>query len=269
MIMWRSDDNGADDNDDEVQVTGEKTVEYEPEEEEKVVKEVSRKARTTADKGKGKEKAMMEVDEGENEKEEDGDEDEEEMEMGGTTTTINRMDTICNEAIITICRIDIQNPPAPIDFGEWNKRSLDEKEAKKLASEMIKSRFGPFAYGNMLPLIIKREKLDPSCIKKTLDAEAAPLLRLTEEALEEGITLQLAGGRHRLRATEILRERSLKMIGALENKIAALKEAEKKGKKEGVIGHLERMHAEERALYCRLGVWGVIVYDEGESKQMY
>lgn len=112
-----------------------------------------KKGKEPLDKGKGR---AIEDDEGE---------DEMEVEVGVGTTEINTTDTICNKAIISICRMDILNPPTPMIFGMWNKRLVVEKEAQRLAKEMTNTKFCPFATANLLPLIIKRNALDDSCIQ--------------------------------------------------------------------------------------------------------
>jgi hypothetical protein len=153
-------------------------------------------------------------------------------------------------------------------FGTWNHRELKEKEAKKLAKEMTITKFSPFASSNLLPLIISGDSLDPSCRQIHPSAEAAPMLELTEAAKEDGTKLLFAGGRHRQRATEILHENSKEMVGMLEERITEMKEALKKGLREGTvekIENLERMLNEEREFKERVGIWGVIAYDAGEQ----
>jgi hypothetical protein len=193
---------------------------------------------------------------------EEEEEAEEEMIDGGSTAEFSALDTICNQAIITICRINIFDPPAPICFGEWNQRPLSEKEAKKLVKEMVNTRFSPFAYANAMPLIMPGNYIDKSCIRIMPDIEGAPMLELTEEAKEKGQKLVFAGGRHRQRATQILVENSAAMIKSLEKKIADLKKSAGEGMEERVK-ILQRMLNDENNLKEKLGLWGVIVYEEG------
>ena len=217
--------------------------------------------------GKGKQRAEP-VDDPEDEGAEGEEEEEEEEEVaeeegGGTTMEINDVDTMCNQAVVSICRIDLFDPPAKIQFGRWNKRPLVEKEAKKLATSISMSKFRPFATGNLLPLIIPRTALHPSCIQLSHDVEAAPMLELTEEAKASGALLNFAGGRHRQRATKILQDRMTERIGTMEEKQSKLMKGELKGG-EAKIGMLEEMLEKERAIRDKIGIWGVIVYDEGE-----
>jgi uncharacterized protein YbaP (TraB family) len=169
---------------------------------------------------------------------------------------------LCNEAIVAYCRIDVLNPPAEMVFGTWNHRPLNEKEAAKLAKEMEATKFSPFALANLLPLVISPELLDPSCIKMDPNVEAAPMLKLTEEAKAAGTKLQFAGGRHRRRATELLRLNSNKRIADLEQTINDARESKKV--KEETMRSMERMMEEEKAVKESVGVWGVIVYNAGE-----
>ncbi|KAM6491896.1 hypothetical protein JOM56_012534 [Amanita muscaria] len=140
-------------------------------------------------------------------KEEEADDDEGDR----TTTVINQMDTLCNGSVITICRINLLDPPAKLKFGTWNKRKLVEKRVNTLATEIMTS-FRPFAMTSLLPLILPTEAVDPSCINNNLNSENTPFLKLTSKALSSGMKLQFAGGNHRLRATHIVRDRLVKKI---------------------------------------------------------
>jgi len=66
---------------------------------------------------KGKERAK--------EKTSEGEEGEEEGESKGegvvATTTIEAMDTFCNDTIFGYCRVNLFEPPAPLKFGEFNR----------------------------------------------------------------------------------------------------------------------------------------------------
>jgi hypothetical protein len=212
------------------------------------------------EKGKGRADDNGETDEEEESGEDDG-------EAGGATAVINTLDTLCNESIIGICRINVLDPPAQMVFGTWNRRELREKEAKKLAKEMTVTKFSPFASSNILPLVISGDCLDPSCRQTNPNVELAPMLELTEAAKEAGTKLLFAGGHHRRRATEILYENSKEMVGKLEEKISEMKAAMKKGARQGTeekIQDLEQMLKEEQILKEKLGIWGVIAYEAGK-----
>jgi hypothetical protein len=204
--------------------------------------------------------------------EEEDQTDEEEETVGWATMEVHPMDTVCNQAILTICKIDMIAPPAPIVFGTWNDRALNEKQAKLLATEITNTMFRPFATANLLPLILRRDAIEASCISLNPNAEAALMLELTEDAIASGTQLLFAGGRHRQRATQILQGKSRDMIQKLKDDVSDLKKLEKGDGEEGKrregyqekLRGLERMLAEEMALEKRIGVWGVVVYDAGE-----
>jgi hypothetical protein len=223
---------------------------------------------------KGKGRAMDEEDQ--DEEGEDNDKDDEEYreeeeedddDMGVTTASFDPLSTLCNKAVISICRINVFDPPAPIVFGTWNQREMKESEAKILANEMMSTKFSPFASGNLLPLIIRRDGLDPTCFITDLNAENAPLLQLSQQAKKEGKTLCFAGGRHRQRATAIIQERSKAKIANLEEKVSNMREQMQENVREGMekkLREMERDHVAEKEFYERLGLWGVIAYDAGE-----
>jgi hypothetical protein len=182
------------------------------------------------------------------------------------TTEVNQLDTVCNQSVIAICKMNIFDPPAEIVFGTWNQRELVEKEAMKLATEMTATKFSPFGMANLLPLVINKNALEASCMKTDANVEAAPMLELTEAAKAAGTKLLFAGGRHRKRATEILLQKSKTAIAEIEELISKTKETTKKGK-EDKVANLEGMLEREKELKGVLGVWGIIVYDEGECSK--
>jgi hypothetical protein len=200
-------------------------------------------------------------------------EDEEEegvVEGMGVTAEVNPLDAYCNGAIFSYCRIDILQPPAPLKFGTWNDRPLLEKQAKMFATQISNTSFRPFAHGNLLPLVIEREYVDEACIQMNPNAAEAPFLKLTAAALsDKKMELKFAGGRHRRRATELLRDQSKARIVKLREGIADLrgkmKEAEEKGKRrdkfEEKIKVMEHTLVEEKQLEETISFWGVILYD--------
>ena len=205
-------------------------------------------------KGKGKGRAVADE-----EDEEDGDE-----ENIGATVEIDKRDTLCDRAIIGFCRMNVLSPPADMVFGSWNNRPLKETEAMKLAKQMRDTKFAPFARANLLPLIISRDHVEESCLQKEVNVEMAPMLELTEQAMLAGTKFQFAGGRHRKRATEILRSKSVNKVTNLEEKIAQLKESSKTIK-ESKLHHLEGLLKDERDINAKIGIWGIIIYDKGEE----
>jgi hypothetical protein len=224
-------------------------------------------AKDKAPSGKGKKRALEDI-EGEDDEDDDGQEEIEEAEGTGATTAIDPLDTICNQAIIANCKINVLDPPAEMIFGTWNHRPLDEAQALNLAKDIIDTAFSPFAPGNLLPLIISRDALVGSCLKVDPNIEGAPMLELTEAAKEAGTKLLFAGGRHRKRATEILHDKSMTRIAKLEKEISKQSESSNK-LAEVTKRNLERMLKEENELKAKLGIWGVIVYDKGEKRKIY
>ena len=187
----------------------------------------------------------------------------------GATASINKLDTVCNKAIIAMCRLNVIEPPAPLKFGTWNERQLREKQAEKLAKQIIIDKFSPFSPANRLPLVIPRDKLDPSCISIDLNTETAPFLKLTETAIRTGTALTFAGGRHRVKASEILWQTSNEKTEALEAQIKKTKHSLEKNDREELRNKLSEQETtlkDEIAFRDSICVWGITVYDEGESQ---
>jgi hypothetical protein len=204
----------------------------------------------------------------------DAEDDQATVEVVGVTTEVNPLDTYCNQAIFSYCRLDVLKPPAPLKFGTWNDRPLLEKQAKSFATQISNTTFRPFAQGNLLPIIVERKYIDPACLQMNPNTEMAPILRLSAEALDDPkFELKLAGGRHRRRATEILREQSkarvLKLRDSISDVRMKMKEADEKNKKldkfEDKLRGLEKMLEEERQVEKTISMWGVILYDAGKS----
>jgi hypothetical protein len=217
---------------------------------------------------KGKMRADKEDDErDEQADEEESTKEEEETEFVGVSSEINILDTLCNQSVIALCRINVFDPPAEIVFGKWNDRHLKESEAVRLLQSITETKFSPFAAANHLPLILPRYALDPMCMKTNPNVEEAAFLSLTDDARKKRVKLTFAGGRHRQWVSYLLRERCDKEIEKLTKLIADLKKkAMNKGKAPSVekIQRWEKMVNEEKVLRERVGIWGVTVYDWGE-----
>ncbi|KAM6490950.1 hypothetical protein JOM56_013570 [Amanita muscaria] len=231
-------------------------------------------------KGKGKAKQQEEPDEDEegedqeNEGKESGDdeEDEDDFEEGARTRTTerNKLDTICNQAILAICRLNVLHPPRPLRFGVWNSRPLDEVKTTDLLNAISKSELRPFATTNLLALIIEKEALDPSCMKKDPNAEEAPFLKLTQEAQNSDMELTFAGGRHRMEVTSRLEQKSAAAIARLQEQIevqthkkeVAVQKSKPTDTIEERITRLEEELKGEQEVRDSIGIWGVIVYDK-------
>ncbi|KAM6490054.1 hypothetical protein JOM56_014097 [Amanita muscaria] len=231
-------------------------------------------------KGKGKAKQQEEPDEDEegedqeNEGKESGDdeEDEDDIEEGARTRTTerNKLDTICNQAILAICRLNVLHPPRPLRFGVWNSRPLDEVKTTDLLNAISKSELRPFATTNLLALIIEKEALDPTCMKKDPNAEEAPFLKLTQEAQNSDMELTFAGGRHRMEVTSRLEKKSAAAIARLQEQIevqthkkeVAVQKLKPTDTIEERITRLEEELKGEQEVRDTIGIWGVIVYDK-------
>ena len=230
------------------------------------------KERETGETGKGEGKSTRGTDvadEGEGEEEEG----KESVEGQGASAKGEPMDTMCNEAIFGYCRVNLFSPPAPIVFGRYNKRPLVEAKARSFAVNVGATNVRPFARGNMLPLVISKSDIEEECYQVKPNVERAPFLKLKAEVGgRSGYGLKFAGGRHRYRAMEMLREKSREIVTSLKDKIGETQSVMKKTEGEGKrhanavekIGELEQRLKAEMEVEENLSVWGVILYEEGE-----
>jgi len=230
----------------------------------------------TATKGrKGKERAREVKGKGVKKGEEGSEAEEEEGTKGegvGASTTLDVMDTLCNKAIFGYCRVDLFNPPAPLHFGLFNKRPLVEAQAKKFAMTVGSTNVRPFGRNNLLPLVISKEDVEAESYDLKANVEKAPMLKLKAEVVGRAdYGLKLAGGRHRHRAMQMLREKSKELVIKLRDKLTeaqrGLGESEAGGKKheklKAKIEELEELLNVEKEVEKNVSVWGVILYDLG------
>jgi hypothetical protein len=235
----------------------------------------------TKAKGKGKGKAAGksrkkggdkgEGSKGEVEQDEAVEESESEL-YQAPTAEVDEMDGICGRALFTYARINIFDPPAEVVFGQWNTRPEVESKARELAKSITDQKFRPFASDSLLPLILDRSAVDPDSIHRTPNVEDAPMLRLTDVALGNGIRLAFAGGRHRRRAAQIIKETSVEKVKKYKEDIADQKKRFDKAREgshvaDSIMKKIRMREAQiamERDIQNKIAIWGVAVYDRGE-----
>lgn len=185
---------------------------------------------------------------------------EEEEDQLAALTLHDPYDAGIQAARFSINVIDIFNSPKPIELGMWNTRALKEREAVKLKNKMLENSIRSFSYENLFHCIVDRQYIDPRCINGTLSmaGHEAPPLKLTDEGRAKLKSLWFAGGRHRIRATELLKE---ERQGKLEKMKQALIREQGKGEKVAV---LEKEIEDETKSIARLGFWGIILYDSSK-----
>jgi len=216
-------------------------------------------------KAKGKEDSGVDaLDEGEGEMEVEG--------QGGSTK-VELLDTLCNEAILGYCQINLFEPPAPIMFRKYNKCLLAEVKARSFAVNIGGTNVRPFVRANMLPLVILKDDIEKECIQLKPNVEKAPFLKLKVDlAVQPDYGLKFVGGRHRYQAMEILKEKSEEIVRTLKDKWVevenGLKKLEGQGKRHAnVLEKIEELKNSvkvEQEVAATVSVWGVVLYDEGE-----
>lgn len=177
------------------------------------------------------------------------------------------LDASIQAAQFSINIIDIFDPPKPIYLGKWNTRELKESEAIKLKTHMLTEEVRPFQFEHLLKCIIDRKYVDPACISPSIlhGIQQAPLLKLSEEGEEKLTTIDLAGGRHRQRALELMKVEREDKLKRLKDTLKTEREtAEKTGVEiEGGLAGLQKKIDDETVYIQNMGKWGVILYDAG------
>lgn len=135
---------------------------------------------------------------------------------------------------------------------------------------MLTDDIRPFRFENMFNIIIDKRFVDPECICKTIEGgnQNAPLLKLTPEGISALAHFDFAGGRHRMRAMELVKAERTDRLRKLQDQVRKLKDkAEDKGEDVDAnenVARLEESIKEEGNYLAKLGRWGVMLYDSGE-----
>lgn len=180
---------------------------------------------------------------------------------------LDNLDASIQAAQFSINVIDIFAPPKPILLGKWNPRALKESEAVKLKTEMISEEIRPFQFENLLKCIIDPKHVDPACVSASIlrGLHEAPVLKLSEVGENELETIDLAGGRHRKRALELIKaERQDKLKRLKESLVKEEQKAQKTGADSEAVEVLSQKIEDETSYIAGLGRWGVILYEAGE-----
>ena len=207
------------------------------------------------------------------ETDDDDDEEEEEEEGGGrghkvlTKIAVPSMRSNATDSLararISINRLNLLSPPLPLLFGQWNDRFVIDRHVKGLQSSFQTQGVRAFEVENMIPLVIRKDHLEPQCLNAgSLNAAEAPFLKLSSEGMKAS-SIKVAGGRHRARAVELESERLLAEIKRLETKVKGHDAAttEEQDEDKGYRTTIEALSKEKE----RVCTWGVIIYDEGKG----
>lgn len=164
--------------------------------------------------------------------------------------------------------IDIFNPPKPIVFGRWNPRPLRDSEANKLKNQLLIDEIRPFRFENMFNLIIDKRFIEADTISQTIDGgnQNAPMLKLSVEGIAALQQLDFAGGRHRVRAMEMIKAERSDKLKKFQDQLRKFKDkAEDTGEDRDAekISQLELTIKEESTYLAKFGKWGVMLYDSG------
>ncbi|KAF8322968.1 hypothetical protein F5887DRAFT_1086906 [Amanita rubescens] len=168
--------------------------------------------------------------------------------------------------------INLFNAPMEIHFGNWNTRPLVALEWKKLKASMTAQGIKSFSNEHMMPLVIKRRHVDPSCVDNNVSGYAAKTLALSEEGKQEVKRLEMAGGRHRLAAVKSIKQDKEQDVAKLKkqhqilSKKRAVKDDAVTKKLQNLKDYEEKIAKLEEEI-SKIGLWGVIVYDEDKLKE--
>lgn len=179
------------------------------------------------------------------------------------------MEKLLADAQFSMNVIDLVNPLAPLGLGKINTRALVEAEAINLQKAMTTQGIKPFTVENMIPVLIERRHVDPTCIWSGINGYGAPDLKLSEDGVKEVKELELAGGRHRIDAVRKIHDGLRNELAKAEKRTATL--TKKKVSKASAVKRkakdIQAHAAHEEAIRDQLksvSRWGVVLYDKGE-----
>lgn len=130
---------------------------------------------------------------------------------------------------------------------------------------MLKDDIRPFRYENLFHCVIDRTCVDPESINSSSVApiQQAPYVKLNEKGLDKIDRFDFTGGRHRIRAIELIKDERQENVDRLQNALKA--EQEKTGNSSGkTIERMQHEIAHELKGIAALGIWGVVLYDAGK-----
>ena len=121
-------------------------------------------------------------------------------------------------------------------------------------------------------MVLDKLAIEPLSIYKTANIEDAPMLQLTEAALQSRMGLMFAGGCHHRHAAQIIKEALVEKAKKYQEEINELKKKLEKAKAGSVaaatITKRVRMRevqiTMENDIQNKNGIWGVAIYDRGE-----
>lgn len=234
-------------------------------------------------KGKGKERAESEDEEGEESNEQDGNGD---YTKGGhlsygaggasssshkDTASHDETDKVLAMAQFSVNILNLFKPPKPLDLGKVNTRELMTNEALKLKKMMDEQGIRAFTREHMIPIVIRRDHVDPECIFSGMNAYNALDFKLSARGIKELKGLNLVGGRHRLAALTSVHEDKMKLLEQARKRTKTIRD--RKAVKTDANARRKKDLSEaletEQALQADVEVhskWGVILYDEGKYK---
>jgi hypothetical protein len=182
------------------------------------------------------------------------------------------LDDAAHAAIISFNTLDILHPPLTLAFGEFGMRTMDLRCANDLVESFLNTTFHPFSVESMIPIILNREDLEPSCISNdaTLGPDAPPLTLSNLGKQRKKIIV--CRGTKRIWAVQQIMLTLNKKLHDLRTSLASLKrEHTGTGSLTWVDYHLAKVLGEIKAIKkqkVKFKTWGVVVYDSGEYPWM-
>ena len=182
---------------------------------------------------------------------------------------IDELDNEVEDAVISLNRLNLTNPPLPLKFGTWNDRPVVMPNVQKLCLIMKSQNFRPFRSSNRIPLVCKLSDLDPSCITPSItQIHKAPFLKISESGRSRGV-LKAAGGNHRFHAVNQAINEAQKELEQLKESLVdeerrRVTTAEDIAKRDEDVASLKE-EIKRKETFCKsIAIWGVVVYDEGK-----
>lgn len=182
---------------------------------------------------------------------------------------LDEMEKVLADAQFSINVINLFSPPKDFNYGKINSRALVDREATNLRKAMTEQGMKPFSIENMIPIVIARRHVDPTCITSGMNAYNAPDLKLSVEGMKELRELELAGGRHRVAAMKQLHDIKMTEVTEVHKKMITMEnkkldEQFDQRKKDMTVQAYRNLEAKKEKEVDELGRWGVVLYDKGK-----
>jgi hypothetical protein len=173
-----------------------------------------------------------------------------------TAQALAERDALCGHAFLGYAKADLLLLD-PI-WRTWNKRVLVPVQVKKAMESFQKHGMQRYVPKNRIPIVIRREWVDESKLRKNVGSGADDLPEIVWKGNGHLGKILGASGQHRFEAVKETKEQLRKQLIKLTNEREGLNDDDK-----DELASLDREIAQLKGKFDIAGMWGFAIYDYG------